>query len=119
MWWRSGWKPKISKIFDVAIQHFKEYNLDELLISADAPNLYAYNRVERRMAPLIKALNGILLRHETFGTHLNLSKKAIDTNLEKRNFKAFGKILAKVWEEIVLHSFAVVADCVENASKIL
>ena len=43
-----------------------------------------------------------MLPHETFGTYLDLSRKTIDTNLEKRNFKAAGDILAKVWEEIVL-----------------
>ena len=73
-----------------------------LLISKRAPGLSAYNQVERRMASLNKALSGILLPYETFGTYLDLSRKTIDTNLEKRNFKAAGDILAKVWEEIVL-----------------
>ena len=49
-----------------------------------------------KMAPLSKALSGILLPHETFGTHLDLSRKTIDKNLEKRNFKAAVEIWAKV-----------------------
>ena len=109
--------PRFPKTLDISIQHFKKYNLDALLISTHAPGLSAYNQVERRMAPLSKALSGILLSHETFWTHLDSSRKTIDTNLEKRNFKAAGKILAKVWEEIVLGNFPVVADYVENATK--
>ena len=46
-----------------------------------------------------KALSGILLPHEKFGTHLDSSRKIINLNLEKRNFKAAGEILAKVWED--------------------
>ena len=62
------------------------------------------------MAPMSKALSGILLPHEIFGTHLDSSRKTICTNLEKHNFKAGGEILAKVWEEIVLDNFFLVAD---------
>ena len=102
---------------DVAIHNFKKYNLDPLLISTHAPGLSAYNQVERRKTPLSKGLSGILLPHETFETHLDSSRKTISTNLEKRNFKAAGEILAKVWEEIVLDNFPVVADYVENAAK--
>ena len=65
------------------------------------------------MALLSKALSGILLPYET----LDSSRKNINTNLEKRNFKAAGEILAKVWEEILLHNFLAVADYVENAAK--
>ena len=109
--------PRFPKTLDVSIQHFKKYNLDALLISTHAPSMSAYNEVERRMVPLSKALFGILLPHETSWTHLDSSRKTIDTNLEKRNFKVAGKILAKVWEEIVLDNFPVVADYVENATK--
>ena len=69
------------------------------------------------MAPLSRALSGILLPHETFGTYLDSSRKTVDTNLQKRNFNAAGEILAKIWEEILLNNFPVVADYVENAAK--
>ena len=69
------------------------------------------------MAPLTKTLSRILLPHGTFGTHLYSSRKTINTNLEKRNFKSAGEILEKVWEEIVLDNFPVVTDYVENAAK--
>ena len=105
------------KTLDIATQHFKKYNLDAPLISTHARGLYGYNQAERIMAPLSKVLSGILLPHETFGTHLDSSRKTINTNLEKLNFKAVGEILAKVWEEIVLGKFPVVADYVENDAK--
>ena len=88
---------------------------DALLISTHAPGLSANNQVEKKMASLSKALSGILLPHDKFGTHLNSSRKSINTNLKKRNFKVSCKILAKVWEEIILDNFPVLA---ENASKV-
>ena len=89
--------PRFPKTLDVAKQHFKKYNLDALLISTIVPGLSAYNQAERErgMAPLSETLSRILLPHERFGTHLNLSRKTIDTNQEKHIFKAAGKILVK------------------------
>ena len=104
--------PRFPQTLDVAIQHFEKHNLDALLISTHAPGLYAYNQAERGMAPLSEVLCGIFLPHEPFGTHLDSSRKSIDTHLEKRNFKAAGEILAKVWEDIFLDNFPVVADYV-------
>lgn len=52
----------------------------------------------RRMAPLSEALSVLLLPRETFGTHLDSSRKTKDTNLEKRNSKTGGEIFAKVCE---------------------
>ena len=94
--------PRFPQKLDVVIQHFKKFNLNALLISTQALGLSVYNQVERRMAPLSKALSRILLPQETFGTHLDSSRKTINTNLEKRNFKATGEILAKAREEMVL-----------------
>ena len=109
--------PRFQKIFDVAIQHFKKYNLDALLISTHVPGLSAYNQVARGIAPLSKARPRIWLPHERFRTHLDSSKKSTHTNLEKRNFKAAGEILAKAWEEVVLDNFPVEDDYVENTAK--
>ena len=109
--------PRFPKTLDVAIQHFKEHNLDALLVLTHAPGLSTNNQVVRRIAPMSKALSRILLSHETFGTHIDSSRKTTDTNLEKCNFNAAGKILAKFWEEIVLDNFPVVTDYVENAAK--
>ena len=42
------------------------------------------------MAPLSKVLVGVLLSHDTFGTHLGLQRRTTDVELEKQNFKAAG-----------------------------
>ena len=109
--------PRFPKTLEVAIEHFKKYNLDALLTSTYAQGLSTYNQIKRRMTALSKVLSGILLPHETFGTHLDLSRKTIDTNLEKRNFKTADEIWVKVWEKIVLDNFTVVADYVQNVAK--
>ena len=119
MKWRSSWNSKISKKMVFAIQHLKKYILNALHISTHVPSLYSYNQIERRMDPLSKTWSGSLLPHGKFGTHLYSSRKSFNTNLEKHNIKAAGKILANVLEEVVLDNFPVVADYVENTDKIL
>ena len=106
--------PRFPKTFDVAIQHFKEYNFDVLFVSTLAPGMSAYNNVERRMAPLSKALSGLLLPHETCGTHLDSQRRTTDVELGNQNFKAAGHILAEIWNEVVLDKFPVVSEYVEN-----
>ena len=83
--------PRSPKTSDVLIQHFKEFNFDVMFASTLAPSMSAYNKVERRMAPLSKALAGVLLPHDTFGIHLDFHRKT-DVELEKQNFKATGKL---------------------------
>ena len=61
---------RFPKTLDAAIQNFKESNLNVLLICTLAPGMSAYNNVERRMAPLSKALSGVLLPHDTCGSHV-------------------------------------------------
>ena len=72
---------RFPKTSDVAIQHFKRYSLDALLILTHVPGMSAYNQVERRIAPLSKALAGFLLPQETYGTHLSSLRNAIDSDL--------------------------------------
>ena len=75
-----------------------------------ASNMSAYNYVERRMAPLSKALAGILLPHDYFGSHLASQNRTIDTELDKKNFRKAGKVLAEIWEELVIDGHPVVAE---------
>ena len=53
-------------------------------VFCNAPGFSAYNRVERRMAPLSKDAAGIVLPFDKFGTHLNSSNKTIDEDLERK-----------------------------------
>ena len=68
---------RFPKTLDVAIIFFKRYSLDALLVSTHAPVVSAYNQLERRMAPLSKALTRILVPHETYGTVLDSLRKTI------------------------------------------
>ena len=74
----------------------------------------AYNYVERRMAPLSKELAGLVLPHDTCGTHLDSRQRTIDDELEKMNFKKAGEILAEIWSQLVLDGHPVVAEYVEE-----
>ena len=88
--------PHFPKSLDVAVQHFKKHKFDALLISTHAPGLSTYNQVERRMAPLNKALAGLLLPYDTFGNYLDSKERTIEVELEKRNFKKVGEVLGEV-----------------------
>ena len=60
------------------------------------------------MAPLSKALAGVLLPHDTYyGNHLDSEGKTTDTELEKKNFKKAGESLAEIWGEMILFSLRI------------
>ena len=69
------------------------------------------------MAPLSKALAGILLPHDTFGNHLDSQNKTVDLDLEKRNLKKAGEVLAEIWGELVMDGHSVVAEFVSDKQK--
>ena len=106
--------PRYPKVQEVAIDHFKKYNLDAYIVMTLASGMSAYNYVERRMAPLSKALAGVLLPHDTYGNHLDSEGKTTDTELEKKNFQKAGESLAEIWGEMIIDGFPVVAEFVEN-----
>ena len=87
---------------------FRKEDIDAIFVFTNAPGLSAYNKVERRMAPLSKDTSGIILPFDTFGSHLNSSNKTIDPVLEEKNFKAAGEILADVWSETIIDNYPVV-----------
>ena len=87
--------PRFPKTLDVSIQHFKEFNFDVMFVSTLAPSMSAYNNVERRMAPLSKALEGVLLPHDTFGTHLDSQRRTADVEIENK----ISKLLESFWQK--------------------
>lgn len=105
--------PRYIKTIMCAIHHFKEHDFDALFLATNAPGRSAFNPVERRMAPLSKELRGVILPHDTFGTHLDGSKRTKDTELEKKNFKAAGEALAEIFSNISINGFDVVAEFLE------
>ena len=102
--------PRYSKVKQYAIQHFKKYNLDAIFIVTNAPGRSAYNRVERRMAPLSKRLSEVILEHEHYGSHLNFSGKTIDDGLETLNFEHAGETLGELWSDTIIDGYGVVAE---------
>ena len=70
------------------------------------------------MAPLSKALSGLIFNHETMGSHLNPSGETIDDNLERQNFKLAGNALANIWNDIVIGNFPVHAEWVDPENNV-
>lgn len=106
--------PRYWKTIESAIDIFIVDNLDVLFIATNAPGRSAFNRVERRMAPLSRQLAGVVLPHEHFGSHLDSALQTVDEELEKRNFAHAGKILAEIWNQISIDDYPVVAKYVDE-----
>ena len=100
----------------MVVPHFKKHIFDVLLISTHAPDFSSYNQVERRMAPLSKALAGLLLPYDTFGNHLDSQGRTIEVELEKHNFKKTGEVLCEVWNELLIDKFPVFCQYLENSA---
>lgn len=86
------------------IQHFKKFDLDAIFVVTNAPGRSAYNRLERKMSPLIvsSTLVGLLI-HDAYGTHLNSNGKSINEDLERKNFANSGDTLASIWSDMIDH----------------
>lgn len=104
--------PRYARVIASAIKHFQEYNLDAFYVATNAPGRSAFNRAERRMAPLSRELAGLVLPHDAFGSHLNSRNETVDQNLEKRNFEKAGGVLADVWKAVNIDGFSVEAEYV-------
>jgi hypothetical protein len=108
--------PRFPNTIAVAAQRFKKFNLDAYLATKHAPGMSAYNYVERRKAPLSRKLTGVILPHDSFGSHLDASGRTTNSHLEKENFKKAGEILAEIWNTLVIDDYPVTAEYIENAS---
>ena len=67
--------PCYPKPLAAAISLFKELKLNALLHGINTSGLSAFNPVERRMAPLLHDISGIILPHDYFVNHLTPVKK--------------------------------------------
>jgi hypothetical protein len=63
--------PRYQKTIEVGIHHFLQNDLDALFIAINAPGRSAFNRFERKMAPLSRELSGLIIPHDNFGSHLD------------------------------------------------
>ena len=96
-----------------AIDKFKKYNLDALVIINQAPGQALFDVVERRLSPMAHDLAGLILPHDYFGTHLNDAGLTEHAELEKENFKLTGDVLAEVWSMNVLDEYPVIAKYIK------
>ena len=90
--------PRCPNVIEYAIDHFRKYNLAAFIVLTLVPGMSAYNYVEQRMAPLGKALAGILLPHDSFGNHLDSQNRTTDAESEKKNFRKQAKYSQKYGE---------------------
>ena len=79
----------------------------------EAPGLSAFNKAERRMYFLSKELGGVVLPHDSYGSHL-VNGKTVDEDLELKNFEAAGEVLAELWGKMMIDSHQVTAEYVAN-----
>ena len=88
-----------------------------LVVFTYAPGSSAYNPLERCMAALSKDTWGVILPFDTYDSHLNSSNVTIDKNLELRNFKATGEVLASIWSESVIDGHPAMTKYVDVLEK--
>ena len=104
---------RFPKTLYLSIQNFKKYNLDAFILVTQAPGQSIFNIAERRLALLSHDLSGLVLPHNYFGTHLNISGLTVDAELEKVNFKKTGEILAEVWNMNMIDRHQVVTEFID------
>lgn len=75
--------PRYQKAIEIGVHRFLQNDLDALFIATNAPGRSAFNRVERKMAPLSRELSGLIIPHDNFGSHLDDQRNTIDSVLEK------------------------------------
>ena len=78
--------PRFPKPLATAVSLLCEFDLDVVIHDVSAAGLSAFDLVERRMAPLSHDIAGLILLHDSFGSHLHADDKTIDEDLEKKNF---------------------------------
>ena len=108
--------PRYENNKKMACLTFQKMNLDCLIEFTQAPGLSAFNRAERKMYPLSKEMTGLVLPHDSFGSHLH-NGKTVDEALEILNFEAAGKVLCEVWEKLVLDGYPVRAEYISDGAK--
>lgn len=101
---------RLRKTLYFSIKKFKTYNLDAFILVTQAPGQSILSASQRRLALLAQDLTGLVLPHNHFGTHLNISGLTVDADLEKMNFKKTGDVLADVWSMNMIDRQQILAE---------
>ncbi len=104
---------RFPKTLYLSIKKFKKYNLDAFILVTQAPGQSIFGIAERRLALISHDLSGLVLPHNYFGTHLNISGLTVDAESEKMNFKRTGEILAEIWNMNMIDRHQVVAEYID------
>ena len=59
---------------------------------------------------------GVVLPHDTFGSHIH-NGQTTDIELEKKNFKAAGEVLAELWSNLEIDGFEVKAEFIDEPAS--
>ncbi|GBM72663.1 hypothetical protein AVEN_213165-1 [Araneus ventricosus] len=109
--------PRYQKTIQVGAHHFRQNKLDALFIAANAPERIAFDRVQRKMAPLSKELSKLILPHEQYWSRLDAQRNTINPKLEEKNFEYAGKCLADVWSAVVLDNYPTIAEYISSENS--
>jgi hypothetical protein len=109
---------RFPKTLYLSIKKFKKYNLDAFILVTQAPGQSIFGTAERRLALLSHDLSGLVLPHNYFGTHLNISGLTVDAELEKMNFRKTGEILAEIWNMNMIDQHQVVAEYIDPPESV-
>lgn len=104
---------RFNKTLQFAIKKFRQFNLDALILLAQAPGQAIFNTTERRFALLSHDLSGLVLPDYYFGTHLDFAGMTIDAEIEKQNFKRAGETLAEVWTMDMIDNQPIIAEFID------
>jgi hypothetical protein len=63
--------PRYQKTIEVGVHHSLQNDLNALFIATNSPERSAFNRVERKMAPLSRELSDLIIPHDNFGSSLD------------------------------------------------
>ena len=69
------------------------------------------------MANLSKDTSGVILPFDAYGTHLDASNKIVTMELEMKNFKAAGEILAEIWLESIINGHLVKMAYIDSQER--
>ena len=111
--------PRYEKTINCSIKYFVENGLDMFFLAANAPGRSTSNLVGQRMVKHSKELNGIILEHDKFGSHLDAKGVAVDKYLELKNFEYAGRTLAEIWSGLVIDGNPVVTDFIEDDAPVI
>lgn len=66
------------------------------------------------MYHLSKELTGVVLPHDTYGTHLDNAGNTVDVDLEMRNFEAAGGTLSQIWGNLVIDGYPTTSEFISS-----